>query len=150
MKRRTALQFFGAGGVLTSLPASVRAQTTRSGLPTLKITDVKTILPQVGGDYLVVVKVLTSEPGLYGIGCATHGERPLAVATAVNEYLHLAVLGGRRDGVETIRFDVALELRFGHIGDIVVIEDAAIGGRRHVRDSGPDGRRCVNRDEQHG
>ncbi len=102
MNRRKALQLFSAGGALASVAAPVRAQNTRSGLPPLKITDVKTILPQVGGDYLVVVKVLTSEPGLYGIGCATHGERPLAVATAVNEYLKPFLIGKDPEQIEDI------------------------------------------------
>lgn len=66
-------------------------QLAAAGLPALKITDVKTILTQPGGgDHLVVVKVMTSEPGLYGVGCATHRERPLAVASAVNDYLKLS------------------------------------------------------------
>ena len=49
----------------------------------MKITDIKTILTAPGRIRLVIVKVLTSEPGLYGVGCATHRERPLAVAAAV-------------------------------------------------------------------
>ena len=50
----------------------------------------------------MIVKVLTSEPGLYGIGCATHGERPLAVATAVNEYLKPFVIGKNPEEIEDI------------------------------------------------
>src|SRR5260370_39554755 len=92
MNRRDALQMFAAGSALAARPAAVLAQAAR-GLPSLKITDVKTILTQPGGDHLVIVKVLTSEPGLYGIGCATHKERPLAVASAVNDYLKPFVVG---------------------------------------------------------
>ena len=42
-------------------------------LPPLRITDVRTILTQPAGIRLVVVKVLTSEPGLFGLGCAISG-----------------------------------------------------------------------------
>ena len=73
-----------------------------SGTAPVKITDVKTILVQPGSDYLVIVKVLTSEPGLYGIGCATHGERPLAVATAINDYLKPFVIGRNVEDIEDI------------------------------------------------
>ncbi|MCX6624643.1 MAG: hypothetical protein NTY38_27000 [Acidobacteria bacterium] len=87
MNRRDALSLFGAA------PALAAGSQASRGLPPLKITDVQTILTQPGGDHLVIVKVLTSEPGLYGLGCATHRERPLAVAAAVNEYLRPFVIG---------------------------------------------------------
>jgi mannonate dehydratase len=90
---------FTAGGALAA--ARPLVSQTR-GLPPLKITDVKTILTQPGGDHLVVVKVLTSEPGLYGIGCATHRERPLAVAAAVNDYLKPFVMGKNPEEIEDI------------------------------------------------
>jgi mannonate dehydratase len=63
------------------------------GLPPLKITKVKTIMtcPQ-GGNY-VVVKVETSEPGLYGVGSATLTTRGAAVATAMQEFLTPFAIG---------------------------------------------------------
>src|ERR1700681_4897029 len=71
-------------------------------MPALKITDVKTICTAPNGIRLVVVKVLTSEPGLYGLGCATFTQRPLAVVTAVEEYLKPFVLGRDPDDIEDI------------------------------------------------
>ena len=35
---------------------------------------------------LVVVKVLTDQPGLYGLGCATFDRRPYPVASAIEMY----------------------------------------------------------------
>ena len=67
MNRRQALKFIGAGGA-TATASPLAAQSGSRGSGPVKITDVKTILTQVGGDYLVIVKVLTSEPGLFGIG----------------------------------------------------------------------------------
>jgi mannonate dehydratase len=90
---------FTAGGALAA--AGPLTGQTR-GLPPLKITDVKTILTQPSGDHLVIVKVFTSEPGLYGIGCATHRERPLAVASAVNDYLKPFVVGRNPEEIEDI------------------------------------------------
>jgi mannonate dehydratase len=71
-------------------------------LPVLKITDVKTILTAPNGIRLVIVKVVTSEPGLYGLGCATFTQRPLAVATAVDEYLKPFLVGKDPDQIEDI------------------------------------------------
>ena len=96
MNRRQALRLAGAGGAFAAAPQLSR------GLAPLKITDVKTILTQPGGDHLVIVKVLTSEPGLYGIGCATHRERPLAVAAAVNDYLKPFLVGKNPEDIEDI------------------------------------------------
>jgi mannonate dehydratase len=98
MNRRHALCSLAAGSVLGGRPRLAAA-----GLAPLKITDVRTILTQPGGgDHLVVVKVMTSEPGLYGVGCATHRERPLAVASAVNDYLKPFVLGKNPEDIEDI------------------------------------------------
>ena len=72
------------------------------GLPQLKITDVKTILTAPNRIRLVVVKVMTSEPGLYGLGCATFTQRPLAVATAIDKYLKPFVIGKDPDQIEDI------------------------------------------------
>ncbi len=89
--------------MLAAGPAvSEAAQTAARGLPPLRITDVKVILTQPAGDHLVVVKVLTSEPGLYGIGCATHRERPYAVATAIEQYLKPFVVGRNPEEIEDI------------------------------------------------
>ncbi len=87
----------GGPGPLQAAQAAVRR-----GLPPVKITDVKVILTQPAGDQLVIVKVLTSEPGLYGLGCATHRERPLVVATAIEQYLKPFVIGRNVDDIEDI------------------------------------------------
>ena len=49
------------------------------------IRDVKAICTAPDGIALVVVKVETSEPGLYGLGCATYTQRWVTVADAVEQ-----------------------------------------------------------------
>src|SRR4051812_42988554 len=66
------------------------------------ITAVRAICTAPDGIRLVVVKVETSEPGLYGLGCATFTQRPLAVVTAIQEYLEPFVLGRDVDDIEDI------------------------------------------------
>jgi mannonate dehydratase len=66
------------------------------------ITNVRTILTAPNGIRLVVVRVETSEPGLYGLGCATFTQRPLAVATAVDEYLRPFLMGRKVNDIEDI------------------------------------------------
>jgi mannonate dehydratase len=73
-----------------------------AGLPSLKITDVKVICTAPNGIRLVVVKVLTNEPGLYGLGCATFTQRPLTVVTAVEQYLRPFLIGKNPDDIEDI------------------------------------------------
>lgn len=59
----------------------------------ITIRNVRTILTMPGNDRLVVVKVETSEAGLYGLGCATFTQRPLAVRAAVEDYLKPFLIG---------------------------------------------------------
>ena len=53
----------------------------------VKIKKVKSIVTAPNGIELIVVKVETNQPGLYGVGCATFRQRAKAVATAIDEYL---------------------------------------------------------------
>ncbi|MCL4508995.1 MAG: starvation-sensing protein RspA, partial [Chloroflexi bacterium] len=71
-------------------------------MPDLKITDVKVVLTAPNSIRLAVVKVETSEPGLYGWGCATFTQRPLAVASAVNDYLRPFLIGKDPERIEDI------------------------------------------------
>ncbi len=58
------------------------------------IKDIKTIAcaPQPGCN-LLMVKVETNQPGLYGWGCATFTQRYLTVANLIQEYLRPLMLG---------------------------------------------------------
>lgn len=70
------------------------------GLPPLTITNVKAIGTAPAGSNLIVVKVETSEPGLYGLGCATFTQRAFAVITAIEKYLQDFCVGKDVDNIE--------------------------------------------------
>ncbi len=63
------------------------------------IREIRTLLIQPDNQVLVIVKVTTSEPGLYGWGCATFTQRFHAVRAAVDRHL-APLLAGR--GVNAI------------------------------------------------
>ncbi len=69
---------------------------------TITITDVKAILTQPGASRLVIVKVLTSEDGLYGLGCATFTQRVFAVEAAVERHLKPFLIGRDVDRIEEL------------------------------------------------
>src|SRR4051794_32628135 len=104
MNRRQVLQGIPlATGMMSAQgPLAAAQSAARRGLPPLKITGVKVILTEPAVGNLVVVKVSTSEPGLYGIGCATHQERPYAVASAIEKHIGPFVMGRNCDEIEDI------------------------------------------------
>ena len=59
----------------------------------ITIKDVKTIITQPGISQLIIVKVITSEPGLYGLGCATYKQRFHAVHAAIEKHIKPFVIG---------------------------------------------------------
>jgi len=68
------------------------------------IRDVQTFLVQTSGPgtRFVIVKVLTSEPGLYGLGCATFTQRFRAVYAALESHLKPFVIGRDVSRIEEI------------------------------------------------
>jgi mannonate dehydratase len=113
MDRRDALRCISSGALtggagllspvspLSSLWAQEKPQSLR-GLPPLKITDIKTILTAPNQIRLVIVKVMTNEPGLHGLGCATFTQRAYAVQTAVEQYLKPFLIGRNPDEIEDV------------------------------------------------
>lgn len=73
-----------------------------TSLPPVTITDVKAICTAPDGIRLVVVKVETSDAGLWGVGCATFTQRPLAVVSAIEQYLKPFLVGRNPDDIEDI------------------------------------------------
>jgi len=68
----------------------------------ITIQDVQTITTEPANSRLVVVKILTSEPGLYGLGCATFTQRFRAVQTAIQEHLRPFLLGRDASRIEEV------------------------------------------------
>lgn len=106
--RRETLKMLGIGsaaGMLSmfgSQPAQARDETPSyaKGMPVVKIKSVKAIATAPQGSNLIVVKVETTEPGLYGLGCATFTQRAFAVVTAINSYLNEFCVGRDVDNIE--------------------------------------------------
>lgn len=86
----------GLAALFANMPAragQAAAPADGKKLPALKITDVKTILTAPAGIRLVVVKLLTNEPGLYGLGCATFTQRARVVEAAIDKCLKPFLIG---------------------------------------------------------
>ena len=71
-------------------------------MPPVTIRDVRVIATQPAGSRLLIVKVLTSEDGLYGVGCATFTQRFHAVIAAVEKHLKPFLLGRDVSRIEEI------------------------------------------------
>jgi mannonate dehydratase len=106
MNRREALRLTAAGAAagglnLTQALAQEKPKAL-NGLSQVKIRDIKTIMTAPDRIRLVVVKVETTEPGLYGVGCATFTQRALVVQTAIEKYLKPFLTGRNVDEIEDI------------------------------------------------
>jgi mannonate dehydratase len=77
-------------------------RTGLNGLPSVKITKVKSIVTCPHGIELIVVKVETDQPGLYGYGCATFRQRAHAVVSAIDKYLDDFCRGKSVENIEDI------------------------------------------------
>ncbi|MBM3958408.1 MAG: starvation-sensing protein RspA [SAR202 cluster bacterium] len=67
-----------------------------------RIRDVRVILTEPDNIRLVIVKIETTEPGLYGVGCATFTQRPSTVKAAVEDYLRPFLLDKSVDDIEDV------------------------------------------------
>ena len=100
-----AIAAAGFGNVSAAQTGTQTAsQKPPAGLPPIKIKSVKAIgvksNPEGRGSNLIVVKVETSEPGLYGLGCATFTQRAEVVVTAINRYMPEFCIGRDADNIE--------------------------------------------------
>ena len=94
----------GSAGLIVSPFADAQPVTEtksyKAGMPPVKIKSVKAIATAPEGINLIVVKVETTEPGLYGLGCATFTQRAAVVVTAINSYLTEFCVGKDVDNIE--------------------------------------------------
>src|SRR5579863_10568837 len=67
----------------------------------MKITEVRVVVTCPTRNY-VFVKIMTDQPGLYGVGDATLNGRELAVATALTEHIAPLLIGRDPDRIEDI------------------------------------------------
>ncbi len=106
LNRRTALKSLGlatiGAGLMNPFSAAADDKKVFKGLPPVKITKVKAISTCPEGIELVIVKVETSEPGLYGIGCATFRQRAHVVVAAIDKYLNDFCVGKDVDTIEDL------------------------------------------------
>lgn len=103
MNRRQILKTALLGTPL--IPSAVAQQVAQraSGLPPLSIKDVKVITTNGGSRYRwVFLKIITSEPGLFGIGSAANHYETMAVIAALEDHLKPWLLGKDPDRIEDL------------------------------------------------
>ncbi|MDQ2898356.1 MAG: hypothetical protein M3Y07_00975 [Acidobacteriota bacterium] len=101
MKRRNFLKTLAAAPALSAAAQEYTKRT--AGLPPLTIKDVKVITTSGGGRYRwVFLKIVTSEPGLWGIGSANNFFETYAVIAALEKHLKPWLIGKDPDRIEDL------------------------------------------------
>lgn len=98
----TASSMLGLFGTSEARAAHDEQPNYAKGMAPIKIKSVKAISTCPHGIELIVVKVETTEPGLYGLGCATFRQRARPVISAINDYLNDFCIGKDADNIEDI------------------------------------------------
>ena len=98
----TASSMLGIFGSAEARAAHYETPSYAKGMAPIKIKSVKAITTCPHGIELIVVKVETTEPGLYGLGCATFRQRARPVVSAINDYLNDFCVGKDADNIEDI------------------------------------------------
>jgi mannonate dehydratase len=110
LERRNVLKGLGVGMTLAAMDMmgpkhkafAISKSNSGNNQSPVKITKVKAIPTCPHGLELIVVKVETNEPGLYGVGCATFRQRAHAVVTAIDKYLNDFCIGKDVDNIEDL------------------------------------------------
>jgi mannonate dehydratase len=94
---------FLAGAAAIPAAAQQAADRATRGMGKVTIRQVYPILTSAGGRYQwVIVKVVTSEPGLYGIGSASNVHQAFTVAAAIEKHLAPFWVGRDVDRIDDI------------------------------------------------
>jgi|TARA_B110000438_G_scaffold186589_1_gene178279 mannonate dehydratase len=67
-----------------------------------KIKDIKVIFTEPDNIRLIIVKVITDQDGLYGLGCSTFTQRPNPVKYSIEDYLKPFLIGKHVSNIEDI------------------------------------------------
>ncbi len=103
VNRRELLK--SAFAVLPFIPSAAAQEYTKrtNGYPALTIKDVQVVKTNGGGNYRwVFLKIVTSEPGLYGIGSANNNYQTMAVIAALEDHLKPWLIGKDPDRIEDL------------------------------------------------
>src|SRR6202167_2882870 len=103
MNRRELLKTAVASLPLISVASAQEIAGRSKGRPPLAIKDVKVITTNGGSHYRwIFLKIITSEPGLYGIGSANNNYETTAVVSAPEDHLKPWLIGKDPDRIENL------------------------------------------------
>ena len=103
MNRRELLKSAAVSLPLLSVAGAQEVAARRNGLPPLTIKDCKVITTSGGSHYRwIFLKIITSEPGLYGIGSANNNYETMAVVAALEDHLKPWLIGKDPDRIEDL------------------------------------------------